>query len=476
MLELDLENADSASRENVPISDKLKKLGVRKFIKQGGLVQLILKRNRSISFNINKSNFNKTIKGFQEAAVNGFAGLSRYDVDAITSVLINPDGGYIQYLTSPKSKAEEEEDEDFQSLAHTALELINNINPEIFIDQFGESYIVIYINDHLETLAIDSSRFKSWFYKQFFEKSETDKFLTTDAFTKVIEYLNGIAKFEGPKKDLQVRVAGCTEDEPYTIYYDLTNSNGEVVKITPDGWIILGGNDIPTIFRKYKNQKAQVYPSRKYPSNILDQFVDLLNIKNEEIQRQMNSKGRIVSKVIITEQRELFKGYLFGIFYPGIPKPVFMSHGGQNASKSTTKTFVKLTVDPTSPKLLSIPNDENEMSQQLMHNYVCFYDNLTKLTDMQSDQLCRASTGGGSSKRKLFSDDEDILSEYIRCTGFSGINLVATKPDLLSRGLIFKQETIPNEDLQDDEVLEYKFNKILPQLLGFIFEIGRAHV
>ena len=259
------------------------------------------------------------------------------------------------------------------------------------------------------TQAIDSSRFKSWFCKQFFAESGTDTFLTTDAVTKVVEYLNGIAQFECPKKDLEVRIAGCTEGEPYTIYYDLTNSKCEVIKITPNGWSILGGNDIPTIFRKYKNQKAQVYPSRKYTSNILDQFVDLLNIKNEEIHRETNARGRIVSRAVVTKQRELFKGYIFGLFYPGIPKPVFMSHGGQNASKSTTKVFVKLTVDPNSPKLLSIPSDEDAMSQQFMHNYVCFYDNLTKLTDMQSDQLCRASTGGGNSKRKLFSDDEDIL-------------------------------------------------------------------
>jgi hypothetical protein len=471
VLELDLENADSAIRENVPISDKLKKLGVRKFIKQGGLVQLILKQNRSISFNINKSNFNKTIKGFQEAAVNGFAGLSRYDVDAITSVLINPDGGYIQYLTSPKSKAEEEEDEDSQSLAHAALDFIKNINPEIFIDQFGEPYIVINITDHLETLPIDSARFKSWLCKEFFEKSGTDTFLTTDAFTKVLEYLIGIAQFDGVKKDLQVRVAGCTTEEPYTIYYDLTNPKCEVVKITPDDWTILSGYDIPTIFRKYKSQKAQVTPSRKYPSNILDQFIDLLNITNKEIQREKNSRGRIVSKVVTVKKRELFKGYLFGLMYPGIPKPVFMPYGGQNAAKSTTKGFVKLIIDPASPALLSIPDDKNEMAQQLMHHYVCYYDNLTKLADWQSNQLCRAATGAGDSKRKLFSNDEDILYEYIRATGFSGIYLVATQADLLSRGLIIKYNTIPDKYLRDILEVKAKFNKMLPQLLGFLFDI-----
>jgi hypothetical protein len=232
----------------------------------------------------------------------------------------------------------------------------------------------------------------------------------------------------------------------------------------------LAGHDIPTIFRKYKSQKAQVTPSRKYPSNILDQFIDLLNITNKEIQREKNSRGRIVSKVVTVKKRELFKGYLFGLLYPGIPKPVFMPYGGHNAAKSTTKEFVKLIVDPASPALLSIPDDKNEMAQQLMHHYVCYYDNLSKLADWQSNQLCRAATGAGDSKRKLFSNDEDILYEYIRATGFSGIYLVATQPDLLSRGLIIKYTTIPDEDLRDILEVKAKFNKMLPQLLGFLFD------
>jgi hypothetical protein len=121
--------------------------------------------------------------------------------------------------------------------------------------------------------------------------------------------------------------------------------------------------------------------------------------------------------------------------------------------------------------LLSIPDDKNEMAQQLMHHYVCYYDNLTKLADWQSNQLCRAATGAGDSKRKLFSNDEDILYEYIRATGFSGIYLVATQADLLSRGLIIKYNTIPDKYLRDILEVKAKFNKMLPQLLGFLFDI-----
>ncbi len=460
-------NIQSYDTDQIPVNDKLRRLGVRKIVKHGEFMQFILAKHKNIFFNINKRNFNQTIERFQESAANGFAGLSRDDIKAMTDVLINPVNGYTQYLISANGK----EEDDSQSLAHIALEIIEHNKIELFSDQFGMPYIVVEINGHLETLAVESSRFRNWLSKKFFEKSESAKFLSNDALTKVLNILIAKVEFDSPRKDLEVRVSGCTEKEPYTIYYDLTNQNCEVVRITPKGWSILKGKNIPTVFRKYKIQKSQVYPSRKYSNDVLDKFVDLLNIHNLEEQREQTPKGRIISKNIIIKKRELFKGYFIGLYYPDIPKPVFMLYGGQNAAKSTTKKLVKQSVDPTSPNLLRIPNDNDAMAQQLMHNYVCFYDNLTKLTDEQSNALCRASTKAGDSKRKLFENDEDIVYEYIRCTGFSGINLVAINADLLSRGIIFKQQTIPPDRRREDKEIEREFNKLLPQLLGFVFDI-----
>ncbi|HXX96159.1 MAG TPA: hypothetical protein VEL11_03460 [Candidatus Bathyarchaeia archaeon] len=42
----------------------------------------------------------------------------------------------------------------------------------------------------------------------------------------------------------------------------------------------------------------------------------------------------------------------------------------------------------------------------------------------------------------LYSDDEDKIYKFRRCVGFNGINLTATKSDLLDRGLIIKVERI----------------------------------
>ena len=37
----------------------------------------------------------------------------------------------------------------------------------------------------------------------------------------------------------------------------------------------------------------------------------------------------------------------------------------------------------------------------------------------------------------VLNTDDDILHYFLRCIGFNGINLAATKADLLDRGIIY---------------------------------------
>jgi hypothetical protein len=79
-------------------------------------------------------------------------------------------------------------------------------------------------------------------------------------------------------------------------------------------------------------------------------------------------------------------------------------------------------------------------------------------------------TGSGFSKRQLYTDDDDIIYSFKRCIGFNGINLVATKADLLDRGLIIQLERIPEEKRGKIEEIWKEFEKIKPQVLGYIFD------
>src|SRR5437762_2712412 len=84
--------------EDVPINDKLRNLGVTKFVKQGDLVQIIVSKQKVVSFNIHPKEFQQTMDRFRESALNGTAGLSRDTVKDMELLLVHPDNGYVKYL------------------------------------------------------------------------------------------------------------------------------------------------------------------------------------------------------------------------------------------------------------------------------------------------------------------------------------------------------------------------------------------
>lgn len=232
------------------------------------------------------------------------------------------------------------------------------------------------------------------------------------------------AEFDGNSKDTEVVETRTARTTRTVIFYDLTNKDLEVIKITPDGWII---EKVPIpIFRRH-NAQPQVHPSKDYPADIFDRFMKLLNVKDEK------------TKLLV-------KCYIIALLIPEIDKPILMLHGDPGGAKSTLEELVRTLVDPSSVLTFALPRDIFELVQQLDHNYVVYYDNISRMPDCISDQFCRASTGGGSSKRRLYTDDDDKIYNFKRCVGFNGINLAATKSDLLDRGLIIKVERIDDRD------------------------------
>lgn len=94
---------------------------------------------------------------------------------------------------------------------------------------------------------------------------------------------------------------------------------------------------------------------------------------------------------------------------------------------------------------------------------------MSYLRDEVSDALCRLATGIGFTKRKLFTNDEDILFNQKAAVGITGINLVAQRADLLDRCLILSFERIPEDRRIDEEEFWKNFNDEKPYILGAIF-------
>src|SRR5688500_593973 len=108
---------DMSTSVEIPINDKLRNLGVTKFVSQGDLVQMIVSKGKIVSFNIHPKEFQRTMERFRESALNSTAGLSKGIVKRIERVLVHPENSYTQYLQLGNNKAGNQS--DIENLSQT---------------------------------------------------------------------------------------------------------------------------------------------------------------------------------------------------------------------------------------------------------------------------------------------------------------------------------------------------------------------
>jgi hypothetical protein len=146
-------------------------------------------------------------------------------------------------------------------------------------------------------------------------------------------------------------------------------------------------------------------------------------------------------------------------------------YGGQRAAKTTFQRLVKQLVDPDKPEnLLSINHDKMEFIQQLSHRHVAFYDNLRYKIAWLPEEICKAVTGGGTTKRQLFTNEGDIIFDFKRCIGINGINMIMNEPDVLRRSIIIELESLIDDNMISEEQIFSSAEQLKPDLLGYIFD------
>lgn len=325
------------------------------------------------------------------------------------------------------------------SQASSLIKYVESSDVELFHDDVHDPYIRVSIDGHYPILPIKGRGFKRWITQQYYK--DTGKAPGNDAFSSALNVIEAKACFDGKQQILHNRL--CWYDG--AIFFDL--GTWEAVKITSQGWEIV--KNTPILFKKYKHQKSIDTPPFLQKSDV-KKALEFVNIKDEK-------------------DKLLFVVYLISCFIPDIPHVIAVVHGDKGAAKSTLFKIVKELVDPSTLKILTFPKDNTELVQKLSHHYYAGFDNVTKLSDWQSDALCRACTGEGFSKRELYTDDEDVIYSFQRCIGLNGINVVATKPDLLDRSILLRLERIPKKDRKTEAQLWQAFDKVKGEILSGIF-------
>jgi hypothetical protein len=98
-------------------------------------------------------------------------------------------------------------------------------------------------------------------------------------------------------------------------------------------------------------------------------------------------------------------------------------------------------------------------------------DNQNTIPEWAADTLCRLVSGEGDSKRRLYTDDEDVIIELMRAVILNGINVPTDRGDVLDRSLVVELERIPDSQRRTEEEMWERFEAEHPKLLGAVFNV-----
>ncbi|MFH1675959.1 MAG: hypothetical protein ABIC40_02955 [bacterium] len=325
---------------------------------------------------------------------------------------------------------------------HSSEELLRRVIKHkivLFHDQRGQPYARIHEASGYRTLSVKSEEFSKWLSMIAWKEMTWSP--GRESLNSARRILESMACHDGPEYKLHVRVALHEE----TIWIDLDGSRA--VKIMPGRWEIVA--DPPILFRSFSHQKPLPEPvSGSDPLQILNH----INLRTES-------------------EKKLFMAWLVVSFVPNIPIPVLILCGPSYSGKSTILSLVRRLMDPCTPEYQGRLSKLKDFTQIASQYRLLIFDNESKITVSQSDLLCGSVTGQGDAKRVLYTDEDTLVMEYRNVIGVSGVRLVVTQPDLMSRSLLFELEQLPNTDMHRESAFWKEFDATSGEILGGVFDV-----
>jgi hypothetical protein len=338
---------------------------------------------------------------------------------------------------TPKPLSPDEEEQMAELKEEIAEDIV-----ELFCDEDGITYGTISIKGHRENLRLLSSSFKNFVIKTIYDKSHRPP--SKNQLDNILAIFSTQALFEGKRQEVFLRSAHVGDK----IYIDIGDEDWKVLSISPSEIKVLKHS--PVKFKRYRHMK--------------------------EIKFDLDAKIKDIDLLwhfipIADDDKILLRPHIALLLVPDIPYAILVVYGSQGSGKSFSLKLIRQLVDPSSLKLLSMAKDKTELYQQLGHHYLPIFDNVTSLSKDYSDLFCKVVTGEGFSKRQLYTDDEDIIYNYIRKLGFNGINLAGEEPDFLDRSIPINLARITRTARKTEAQILAEFEIYRPKIMGAILKI-----
>lgn len=307
------------------------------------------------------------------------------------------------------------------------------------MDLFRSVDDVTYVTIRGKTLPVNGSEFRDVINKQNYKVAK--KFKTKPALDEITGDCDTYARLFGDVKPVYRRIAR-TEN---AVYIDLGTPDFDVIEITGDS---IKQTHTPHVkFTRSKIQRAIGGLDVKAVSDDLHLLKKYVNFKTDE-------------------DFVLFVGWLLGCMNTQGGYPPLFLIGEQGSAKSTTSSLIKNLLDESTVPLRNLSTGMKNLMIAASNDFILCYDNISKITSNQSDNLCKLSTGAGFTTRKLYTTFEEI---HLLCKNPFVINTIALSPtrqDLADRSVLVRLNHIPKAQRKTTQEIMDSWAEDRPKILG----------
>ena len=272
--------------------------------------------------------------------------------------------------------------------------------------------------------------------------TRTGRAAAQQALADALLVIEGIAQDE-PETQLYLRAA----QHEGALWLDLGDPTGRAACITRTGWTV--EDSAPVLFRR--TALTGPLPEPVHGGDIGDLW-KWLNVAEAD--------------------RPLVAAALVAALFSEQPHVVLAIFGEQGTGKTTAVKVLVMLLDPGPVPVRKPPRDADSWVTAAAGSWVVGLDNLSDVPPWLSDSLCRASTGDGDVRRKLYTDGDYAVFAFRRCIIFDAIDVGALAPDLADRTVAITLDLIRDEDRTDEETFWSQWAAVHPQLLGAVLTLA----
>lgn len=324
---------------------------------------------------------------------------------------------------------------------------------EITKDKNGNKYFVYVFNEIQRVALIPSEELCDLITLRLIDKKEK---LSKTRINSIIDELKALAIQVEDKEDVNTR---------YTMRNDrlyINRGSGDrQIKITKDkknGIQCVKGRRVKFRSSKYIGE-LDYQPKVKADFSLFWKYVSVSN-KNDQLR---------------------LTAFMVNACFPNHEYPILLIEGPPGSGKTTTTEFILEIIDPTSFGVAAPLTSTEDITLAAFHRHLPAFDNNSGVLKPNiQNLLCQSSTGGTSTTRKFFTNNDAVVVDLRKPTIFNSLQSPFSQHDLLSRVIHLRLKPLTTADYAKTggkTNLKRQFKADLPKILkGFYVILQKVFV